>query len=94
MSYINIFEEWESIEGSKRHRRPFLKYCEVHLGRKIPPQDLCKLELRKGDSALIPSGWIHNVVTTEDSLVFGGNCLNDFCAEMQLKCYKIEQESR
>ncbi len=35
-------------------------------------------ELKAGDTMLIPSAWPHAVVTTEDSIVVGGNFLHGF----------------
>lgn len=33
----------------------------------------------------IPTGWIHAVYTSKDSLVFGGNFLHSLNMELQLK---------
>jgi [histone H3]-dimethyl-L-lysine9 demethylase len=32
----------------------------------------------------MPGGWIHAVLSTKDSLMFGGNFLTDFNIELQL----------
>jgi F-box/leucine-rich repeat protein 10/11 len=42
----------------------------------------------------VPSGWIHCVVTTEDSLVFGGNFLHPYCAAMQINIRTLEEQMR
>lgn len=41
---------------------------------------------------LIPTGWIHAVLTTTDSLVFGGNFLHSLNIPMQLQVYDIEKK--
>lgn len=41
---------------------------------------------------LIPTGWIHAVLTTQDSLVFGGNFLHSLNIPMQLQVYDIEKK--
>ena len=86
---ITRYIEWENMDSDDKKRTPFLKYCE-RVGRPIAREELCKLELKPKDTVLIPAGWIHNVLTTTDSLVFGGNCLNTYCAEMQIKCRDVE----
>lgn len=53
--------------------------------------DSCyQLELRAGQTLLIPSGWIHAVFTPADSIVFGGNFLCSLNAAMQLKIDELE----
>lgn len=48
--------------------------------------DKCyKCILKKGQTMLIPTGWIHAVFTPVDSLVFGGNFLHSFNMRMQLQ---------
>ena len=39
-------------------------------------------------------GWIHEVYTPVDSLVFGGNILHSFNVPMQLRIYEIEDRTR
>ena len=41
--------------------------------------------VREGQTLFIPTGWIHAVLTTEDSLVFGGNFLHSLNIQLQLK---------
>ncbi|KAI8425535.1 hypothetical protein MSG28_011361 [Choristoneura fumiferana] len=48
-------------------------------------------ELCAGQTLCIPSGWIHGVLTPQDSLVFGGNLLHSYSIEMQLQIYEIER---
>ncbi|KAI7902568.1 uncharacterized protein BX663DRAFT_62169 [Cokeromyces recurvatus] len=54
--------------------------------------DKCYIvKLKAGDTLFIPSGWIHAVYTPEDSIVFGGNFLQSFNIQMQLKVDAIEE---
>ena len=41
--------------------------------------------VQEGQTLFIPTGWIHAVLTTEDSLVFGGNFLHSLNIQLQLK---------
>ena len=50
-----------------------------------------RVDLSKGDTMLIPSGWIHAVWTPEDSLVIGGNFLNRLSYRNQFKVVDIEK---
>ena len=56
--------------------------------------DLCdrvyRVELRQGNTMIIPSGWIHCVYTPTDALVIGGNFLHDWNIALQLRVYQIE----
>ncbi|XP_059468980.1 histone lysine demethylase PHF8-like isoform X2 [Neocloeon triangulifer] len=49
--------------------------------------------LTAGQTIVIPGGWIHAVLTTKDSIMFGGNFLTDFNIELQLAAYAIEKAS-
>jgi F-box/leucine-rich repeat protein 10/11 len=53
-----------------------------------------KIVLKQGQTFMLPSGWIHAVYTSQDSLVFGGNFLHSFNIEMQLKIYDIENKTK
>lgn len=46
---------------------------------------LRRIPVAKGETLMIPSGWIHSVYTPVDSIVFGGNFLHDLNIAMQLK---------
>ena len=50
--------------------------------------------LKQGWTFMLPSGWIHGVYTTKDSIVFGGNFLHSFNIPMQLKVYQIETKTK
>jgi len=48
--------------------------------------DCCyKCVVRKGHTLLIPTGWIHAVLTSVDSMVFGGNFLHSLNIQLQLQ---------
>lgn len=51
-------------------------------------QQLTKVEIRTGETMLIPPGWIHAVYTYQDTLVIGGNFLTDHDVAMH---WRIEQ---
>ncbi|KAG6813095.1 hypothetical protein H0H92_013949 [Tricholoma furcatifolium] len=40
--------------------------------------DVYKVELKEGNTMIIPAGWIHAVYTPVDTLVFGGNFLHSY----------------
>ncbi|VEN33490.1 unnamed protein product [Callosobruchus maculatus] len=55
--------------------------------------DQCfKCTVHQGQTMIIPTGWIHAVYTPVDSLVFGGNFLNNLNIPMQLSVYEIEKK--
>ena len=63
--------------------RYFFVLGETFLGDMV---DKCyKIAVTEGQTLFIPTGWIHAVLTTEDSLVFGGNFLHSLNIQLQLK---------
>ncbi|KAK9457014.1 hypothetical protein V1511DRAFT_243737 [Dipodascopsis uninucleata] len=54
-------------------------------------KDCYKVELLKGDTMIIPSGWIHAVYTPVDSLVIGGNFLTALNLSTEIQVSRIEQ---
>lgn len=50
-----------------------------------------RMDLYQGDTAFIPSGWIHAVWTPEDSLVIGGNFLTRLSFKMQFAVSDVEK---
>ncbi|XP_034036915.1 lysine-specific demethylase 2A isoform X2 [Thalassophryne amazonica] len=68
------------------------KQGDIFLGDKC--HDCQRIELKQGNTFMIPSGWIHAVYTPEDTLVFGGNFLHSFNIPMQLNIYNIEDRTR
>ncbi|CAH1393051.1 unnamed protein product [Nezara viridula] len=53
-----------------------------------------KLTLVPGNTLFLPTGWIHAVLTVEDSLVFGGNFLHSLNMEGQLRIYALETRTK
>ncbi|KAK7206336.1 hypothetical protein BZA70DRAFT_276352 [Myxozyma melibiosi] len=53
-----------------------------------------KVTLQKGDTMIIPSGWIHAVFTPTDSLVIGGNFLTSRDLSMEITISKIEKKTK
>ncbi|KAK6358731.1 JmjC domain-containing histone demethylation protein 1 [Orbilia blumenaviensis] len=57
-------------------------------------EDMVKrVDLQAGDTMLIPSGWIHAVLTPEDALVIGGNFLTRLSLDQQIKIAEIEKNT-
>lgn len=54
--------------------------------------DTYEIALEQGDTLLLPTGYIHAVYTPDRSLVFGGNFLSSFRADMQIQIYQMEEE--
>ncbi|KAF8479156.1 JmjC domain-containing histone demethylation protein 1 [Russula ochroleuca] len=52
--------------------------------------EVTKVDLREGNTMIIPTGWIHAVYTPQDALVFGGNFLHSYNAALQLRVREIE----
>ncbi|EAU88440.2 JmjC domain-containing histone demethylation protein 1 [Coprinopsis cinerea okayama7 len=49
-----------------------------------------KVELKAGNTMIIPAGWIHAVYTPADTMVFGGNFLHSYNVATQIKVRNIE----
>ncbi|XP_046745971.1 histone lysine demethylase PHF8-like isoform X1 [Diprion similis] len=57
--------------------------------------DACyKCIIKQGQTMMIPTGWIHAVLTPVDSLVFGGNFLHSFNIPMQIQIYELEKKMK
>jgi F-box/leucine-rich repeat protein 10/11 len=52
------------------------------------------VELRAGETLLIPSGWVHAVLTPQDSVVVGGNFLHAFAMKEQADIMEQEVGAR
>ena len=52
--------------------------------------DVRRVEIRTGETMLIPAGWIHAVHTVRDSLVVGGNFLADYHVGMHWRLEELE----
>jgi F-box/leucine-rich repeat protein 10/11 len=77
--HLKAYEEWND---SPQQNYTFLPSIT---------KECYRVDLSKGDTMLIPSGWIHAVWTPEDSLVIGGNFLNRLSYKNQFKVVEIEK---
>lgn len=51
------------------------------------------VDVSAGDLLLLPAGWIHAVVTLEDSIVYGGNFLNLMSLPSHLEAHQVETDT-
>nr|XP_057933051.1 lysine-specific demethylase 7A isoform X3 [Doryrhamphus excisus] len=76
---LALYEAWSSSPNQS----------EVFFGDKV---DKCyKCVVPRGTTLLIPTGWIHGVLTSQDCMAFGGNFLHNLNIGMQLRCYEMER---
>ncbi|KAM4569331.1 lysine-specific demethylase 7A [Odontesthes bonariensis] len=76
---LALYEAWSSSPNQS----------EVFFGEKV---DKCyKCVVPQGTTLLIPTGWIHAVLTSQDCMAFGGNFLHNLNIGMQLRCYEMER---
>uniref|UniRef100_A0A8C5BVT7 Uncharacterized protein n=1 Tax=Gadus morhua TaxID=8049 RepID=A0A8C5BVT7_GADMO len=76
---LALYEAWSSSTNQS----------EVFFGDKV---DKCyKCVVPQGTTLLIPTGWIHAVLTSQDCMAFGGNFLHNLNIGMQLRCYEMER---
>ncbi|XP_041833292.1 LOW QUALITY PROTEIN: lysine-specific demethylase 7A [Melanotaenia boesemani] len=76
---LALYEAWSSSPNQS----------EVFFGDKV---DKCyKCVVSQGTTLLIPTGWIHGVLTSQDCMAFGGNFLHNLNIGMQLRCYEMER---
>ncbi|XP_038852642.1 lysine-specific demethylase 7B-like [Salvelinus namaycush] len=76
---LALYEAWSSSPNQS----------EVFFGDKV---DKCyKCVVQQGTTLLIPTGWIHAVLTSQDCMAFGGNFLHNLNIDMQLRCYEMER---
>lgn len=57
-------------------------------------QQLSRVEIKTGETMLIPAGWIHAVHTPQDTLVIGGNFLSDYNVQMHWRLEEMEIATR
>ncbi|XP_034250698.1 histone lysine demethylase PHF8-like isoform X2 [Thrips palmi] len=75
---LSLYQRW--MTSSTQH--------DMFFGDQV---DACyRLVLRRGNTLLIPTGWIHAVLTPCDTLVFGGNFLHSFNIPLQIEVYETE----
>ncbi|KAL4656720.1 lysine-specific demethylase 7B-like isoform X1 [Arapaima gigas] len=76
---IALYEAWSSSPNQS----------EVFFGDKVDKCYNCVVQ--QGTTLLIPTGWIHAVLTSQDCMAFGGNFLHNLNIGMQLRCYEMER---
>ncbi|TTN49608.1 Lysine-specific demethylase 7A [Bagarius yarrelli] len=76
---LELYESWSSSANQS----------EVFFGDKV--EQCYKCVVQQGTTVLLPTGWIHAVLTSQDCMAFGGNFLHDLNIGMQLKCYEMER---
>ncbi|XP_076015017.1 lysine-specific demethylase 7A [Genypterus blacodes] len=76
---LALYEAWSSSPNQS----------EVFFGDKV--ETCYKCVVPQGTTLLIPTGWIHGVLTSQDCMAFGGNFLHNLNIGMQLRCYEMER---
>ncbi|XP_068162628.1 lysine-specific demethylase 7A isoform X2 [Antennarius striatus] len=76
---LALYESWSSSPNQS----------EVFFGDKV--EKCYKCLVPQGTTLLIPTGWIHAVLTSQDCMAFGGNFLHNLNIGMQLRCYEMER---
>uniref|UniRef100_A0A671W0Z2 Lysine-specific demethylase 7A n=1 Tax=Sparus aurata TaxID=8175 RepID=A0A671W0Z2_SPAAU len=76
---LALYEAWSSSPNQS----------EVFFGDKV--EKCYKCIVPQGTTLLIPTGWIHAVLTSQDCMAFGGNFLHNLNIGMQLRCYEMER---
>lgn len=80
--HLKAYEEWnESPQQNYTFLGNITKECY-------------RVDLKEGDTMLIPSGWIHAVWTPETSLVIGGNFLTRMSFKNQFRVVEIEKANK
>ena len=79
---LRIYERW-ILSGEQAH---------VFLPDMV--RECQRIVIEAGWTLLMPSGWIHGVYTSRDSIVFGGNFLHSFNIPMQLRVSSIEKRTK
>ena len=81
---LDHYENWMSSDQTS----------DQFLAEKVGLEQCYRLNLFAGQTLFIPTGWIHAVLTPQDSLVFGGNFLHSLSIELQLKVRQMEQRMK
>ena len=71
----DLYEQKKAIKKTMQFFIDFLNSCT----------DVCYVELSKGQTLLLPGGYLHAVFSPEDAIAFGGNFLCDFGIEAQFR---------
>ncbi|XP_069759384.1 lysine-specific demethylase 7B-like [Narcine bancroftii] len=76
---LALYESWSSS----------VNQSETFFGDQV--DQCCKCVLQQGQTLLIPTGWIHAVLTSKDCMAFGGNFLHNLNIGTQLRVYEMEK---
>ncbi|KAK2713075.1 lysine-specific demethylase phf2-like isoform X2 [Artemia franciscana] len=79
---LESYETWSKMPS----------HHETFFGNLVPK--CYSLAVKTGQTLFLPSGWIHAVLTTKDTVVFGGNFLCSLAVEMQFRVYDIEKRAK
>ncbi|KAF3905969.1 hypothetical protein ABW21_db0202758 [Orbilia brochopaga] len=83
------YEAWSMMPDQNSTWYPSLLTTGNDNGEKM----VRRVDLQAGDTMLIPSGWIHAVLTPEDALVIGGNFLTRLALDRQIRIAEIEKNT-
>ncbi|XP_057324502.1 histone lysine demethylase PHF8-like isoform X1 [Microplitis mediator] len=79
---LQLYQQWMSSSSQS----------ETFFGDQV---DACyKCIIKQGHTMMIPTGWIHAVLTPVDSLVFGGNFVHSLNIPMQIQIYELERKMK
>lgn len=86
------------IPPEEKYLKKYEQWCNSSNQNETWLPDLCdnnvtRVDLKEGDTAFIPAGWIHSVWTPEDSLVIGGNYLTPLDYELQIRVATVEKDT-
>ncbi|KAF9113550.1 JmjC domain-containing histone demethylation protein 1 [Mortierella sp. AM989] len=86
------------VEPTSTHLRKYAKWSSsadqstTFFGEEVAGK-CYKVELKQGDTMLIPAGWIHAVYTPSSSVVIGGNFIHSLHIPTQYRVCDIEIET-
>ncbi|KAK6519292.1 JmjC domain-containing histone demethylation protein 1 [Arthrobotrys megalospora] len=86
---LTKYEAWSQMQDQNSTWFPSLLTNDNGNGEEM----VRRVDLQAGDTMLIPSGWIHAVLTPEDALVIGGNFLTRLSLDQQIKIAEIEKNT-
>ena len=53
-----------------------------------------RIRVKRGETLLMPAGWIHAVYSPADAITFGGNFLHGLSMAMQVRVVEMEERLR
>ncbi|EPS35587.1 hypothetical protein H072_10981 [Dactylellina haptotyla CBS 200.50] len=86
---LSKYEAWSKMPDQNSTWYPSLLSNDNDNGE----EHVRRVDLQAGDTMLIPSGWIHAVLTPEDALVIGGNFLTRLSIDRQIRIAEIEKDT-